>query len=78
MAGDLILHVGMPRTGTSAIQESLYYALNNPETPYFSFDETKTSATLNALFFSDPSDDPRLRLLGWSPEKIADLQRTAE
>lgn len=78
MAGDLILHVGMPRTGTSAIQESLYYGLNNPETLYFSFDETKASATLNALFSADPSDDPRLRLLGWSPEKFADFQRTAE
>lgn len=78
MAGEVILHAGMSRTGTSAIQESLYYGLNNPETLYFSFDETKATATLNALFSSDPSDDPRLRLLGWSPERFADFQRTAE
>jgi hypothetical protein len=78
MAGDVILHVGMPRTGTSSIQESLYYGLDNPETLYFSFDETKAAATINALFAADPSDDPRLRMLGWSPERFAEFQRSAE
>mgnify|MGYP003328850844 CR=1 FL=1 len=78
MAGECILHVGMPRTGASSIQESLYYGLDNPETPYFSFAETKATATINALFAADPSDDPRVRLLGWSPEKFAEFQRTAE
>ncbi|MFO0061320.1 MAG: hypothetical protein ACK57O_10640 [Planctomyces sp.] len=78
MAGDVILHVGMPRTGASSIQESLYYGLDNPETLYFSFDETKATATVNALFATDPSDDPRLRMLGWSPERFTEFQRTAE
>ena len=68
----------MPRTGASSIQESLYYGLDNPETPYFSFAETKATATINALFAADPSDDPRVRLLGWSPERFAEFQRTAE
>ena len=78
MAGECILHVGMPRTGASSIQESLYYGLDNPETPYFSFAETKATATINALFAADPSDDPRVRMLGWSPERFAEFQRTAE
>jgi hypothetical protein len=78
MAGECILHVGMPRTGASSIQESLYYGLDNPETLYFSFAETKATATINALFAADPSDDPRVRMLGWSPERFAEFQRTAE
>lgn len=78
MAGEVILHVGMPRTGSSSIQESLFYGLDNPETLYFSFDETKASAAVNALFAADPSDDPRLRMLGWLPGRFIEFQRSAE
>ena len=44
-----ILHVGMPKTGTSSIQKTLYYGLDDPRYRYFAAGEITTSYCLVAL-----------------------------
>jgi len=48
-----ILHVGMPKTGTSSIQESLFFGLNDPRFQYFTGGEVNTARTLLLLGSDD-------------------------
>ena len=52
-----ILHVGMPKTGTSSIQETLYHGLKDPRFRYISLERGRT-ATNRALtvLFADPAE----------------------
>jgi hypothetical protein len=44
-----ILHVGMPKTGTSSIQESLFFGLNDSRFQYFTGGEVNTARALILL-----------------------------
>ena len=45
-----ILHVGMPKTGTTSIQESLYHGLDDPAFRYIGLGWTNSASYLVPLF----------------------------
>ncbi|MEB3266378.1 MAG: hypothetical protein VKN13_07180 [Cyanobacteriota bacterium] len=51
---DCILHVGMPKTGTSSIQEYLYYSLDDPRFRYIGFGEVNGSQALSTICLLQP------------------------
>lgn len=48
------LHIGMPKTGTSSIQETLYYELIDPGFVYCGFGEINGSYALSAFVGKSP------------------------
>lgn len=49
-----ILHVGMPKSGTSSIQSALYFSLDDPRFQYVSFGEINGSRGIVTLFGEEP------------------------
>ena len=47
---ECIFHIGMPKTGTSSIQESLYHGLTDGHFRYFGFGEINGSRGITTLF----------------------------
>jgi len=45
-----VLHIGMPKTGTSSIQDTLYFGLKDPRFSYFSAGEVNGSRMLWTLY----------------------------
>jgi len=66
-----ILHAGMPKTGTSSIQDSLYLGLSDPRFRYIHITGHANAAHfLEAIFREDPTMFWLYRRKGFSPQKI--------
>lgn len=63
-----ILHVGMPKTGTSSIQESLHYGLTDPAFHYCSLGGVNVTRSIFTLFAQAPEKHHTHR--GWSAAQI--------
>lgn len=66
-----ILHVGTTKTGSSSIQESLYFGLRSPGYRYVSAGQVNSDPLLHLLFSKEPNRLPYL-------EKLAGGQRQIE
>lgn len=76
MTATCILHFGMPKTGTTAIQFSLFHGLDDPAFRYVSPGHWQAGMFLETLFSSHPEDywlfrlrrysRPRLRWIRWT------------
>ena len=74
----LILHIGMPKTGTTSIQESLYYGLRDRRYQYLSLGQVSGSQPLRMLFSADARHSRLQQLLRTPEEKLlAEKQRLA-
>jgi len=69
----LILHVGMPKTGSSSIQQSLYYRLEDPRFHYLGFGLVNGSRALQTLF-SIRTGDYLNELLGLDSRQLNAVQ----
>lgn len=66
-----ILHVGMPKTGSSSIQDSLYLGLSDPKFQYINLSGHSNAAHfLEALFRDEPSQFWVYQRKGFSAEKV--------
>lgn len=72
-----VLHVGMPKTGTSSIQESLYFGLRNPGFQYLSFGEVTANRWMESLFGEQPEQAVYNRKLGLSDQAVATFVESA-
>jgi len=78
-----ILHAGRPKTGTTAIQESLFRALDDPGFRFLSLDGDFGNATVEAAFTENPAARPspflqavpRRRMERWVAESRDYLDR---
>lgn len=61
-----ILHVGMPKTGTSSIQESLYFGLDDPRFRYVNLGDPNGSLWIETIFAERPEDFWVFRMKGRS------------
>lgn len=50
-----ILHIGMPKTGTSTIQKNLFMKVEDPRVHYASFPQDNHSGPLLTMFMDDPT-----------------------
>ncbi len=71
-----IFHIGMHKTGTSSIQESLYYGLRDPSFLYFGFGEPNGSRGLKTLFGDEPEQVMGNKKLGLSGERLHRYRRS--
>jgi hypothetical protein len=70
-----ILHVGMPKTGSTSIQESLYHGLSGCGFQYISFGEVNGERVLLTCFGRDRGETyHHHRKLGLSREQVASLR----
>jgi len=67
----LILHGGMHKTGSSAIQEYLFRHLEEPGVEYFCFDRPNSSLILLEAFHSCLESLPRYRDMGLTDEDLS-------
>lgn len=67
-----ILHTGMPKTGTSSIQESLYFGLRDKKFRYIDFGHAQTNAcrAMATMFTEDPGSFYYHRQRGVTSEAI--------
>lgn len=65
-----ILHVGMPKTGTTSIQESLYHGLDDPAFRYIGLGWTNSASYLVPLFSDFPERFWRFRAKRYSRARI--------
>jgi hypothetical protein len=65
-----ILHIGMPKTGTSSIQESLFLGLSDPRFQYICFDGSNSVMALAALFRRLPENTWDFKSIGWTSQQI--------
>lgn len=72
--GQLILHAGMPKTGTSSIQETLFHGLQDPRFRYVGFGEVNGSRALWYLVSDHPERLHLSRWQGLNAEAVAHLQ----
>ena len=70
-----ILHVGMPKTGTTAIQESLYHGLDDPAFRYLGLGWTNAAAYLEPLFSECPERFWRFRAKRYSRARIEQVRQ---
>jgi len=64
----------MPKTGTSSIQDSLYFGLEDPAYRYISLGHTQASLTVPACFLDQPQDFWVFRMLGFSKLEVQRMQ----
>lgn len=69
-----ILHVGMPKTGTSSIQDSLFFGLEDPAYRYISLGQNQASETVLACFLNQPHEFWVFRMLGFSKSQFQRMQ----
>jgi hypothetical protein len=69
-----IFHIGMPKTGTSSIQESLFFGLTDRSFRYFSFGEVNGSRGVTTLF-GNPDSYFYHRQKGLTERDIKDYRR---
>ena len=65
-----ILHIGMPKTGTSSIQDSMYFGLSDPRFHYISFDGSNSEMVLAPLFKALPENAWAFVCRGWTSQQI--------
>ncbi|MFM1800353.1 MAG: hypothetical protein RLZZ117_2631 [Cyanobacteriota bacterium] len=71
-----ILHVGMPKTGTSSIQDSLWSNLKDPRFHYVDLTgHPNGSEFMNLAFMDDPLEYWLYRKLGYSRARLSWLKR---
>jgi len=70
-----ILHVGMPKTGTSSIQDSLFHGLSDPRFRYVSLGHVNSAIFLATLFGSQPETFWLFRRSRRSPDEIDRMRR---
>jgi hypothetical protein len=68
---DCVIHIGMHKTGTTSIQESLWRRLDDPGFSYVDFDEANGSRAMAILFSDELEKFVGFRSLGWSATRIA-------
>ncbi|MEY3050396.1 MAG: hypothetical protein RLY31_181 [Bacteroidota bacterium] len=73
-----ILHVGLPKTGTTAIQRFLRYGLTDPGFHYGELGEVGTGRALAVLFGSPEDRAVKNTAMGWSDRKMAGYRRRME
>lgn len=73
-----ILHVGMPKTGTSSIQESLYHGLEDPRFRLISLGWKNAAAYLEPLFGDRPEMFWRFRAKRYSSPRIHRIRQAWE
>jgi hypothetical protein len=66
-----ILHVGMSKTGTTSIQESLYYDLSDPAFRYIDLGQVNHVAAMTTLFSDTPENSYVHRRMGRSAQQVA-------
>jgi hypothetical protein len=66
----------MPKTGTSSIQESLYFGLRSPGFHYQSFGEVTSNRWMTTLFGERPETDQYNRRIGLSESAAAALRES--
>jgi hypothetical protein len=64
----------MPKTGTSSIQDSLFFGLEDPSYCYISLGHTQASLTVPACFLDQPHDFWVFRMLGLSKLQVERMQ----
>lgn len=69
-----ILHVGMPKTGTTSIQESLYFGLDDPAFRYVGLGRINSAAFLEPLFTATPEQFWRFRAKRYPPARIEHIR----
>ena len=65
-----ILHVGAAKTGTSAIQESLFYGLGDPRFRYVNLGYLNAGSFLDSVFNPEPEKYWYYQMQNWSSETI--------
>ena len=75
--GTCILHIGMPKTGTTSIQESLFHGTQDPEFLYVDMGQGSMDANraLVTMFADDPLNHHINRQIGLRPERLHRDQR---
>lgn len=70
-----LLHVGMPKTGTSSIQDSLYFALNDPGFRYISLGYANSVLYLEPIFGEHSEEFWVFRSKGYSMARLRSLRQ---
>ena len=73
-----ILHVGMPKTGTSSIQDSLFHGLQDPTFHYSSYEESNGRILMMGLFAENPQHFGYFKQLGWPLAQIEEFRTTLQ
>lgn len=73
-----ILHVGMPKTGTSSIQESLYFGLEDPRFRLVNLGHPNGSLFIEPIFRDRPEGFWLHRTKGLSPERLRRMRTRLE
>ena len=71
---ECILHVGMPKTGSTSIQDSLFHGLSDPGFRYLCHDGSSGLILMNAIFRHEENNAYFYQKRGWSA-RYATLQR---
>lgn len=70
-----ILHIGMPKTGSTSIQDSLFFGLTNPHFRYIQLtSHPNADHYLQAIFLEDPSEHWVYQRKGYSSRKLARIR----
>lgn len=65
-----IVHIGMPKTGSSAIQEALFFKLSGPNVSYANLPFANHSLAIRSMFTDIPENLLPIILRRWNVEKI--------
>jgi hypothetical protein len=74
----LILHAGIPKTGSTSIQESLYYGLEDPRFHYIGFGQVNGTRAMRTLYSAGSELCLLHHRLGWTTTQEATLRHTLE
>ena len=74
---DCILHIGMPKTGTTAIQSSLFESLRDKRFRLITLDSYFGNRTMSAAFMPTEFDRASIFFRGVGPDQMRSLQSTA-
>ena len=76
-AGPVVVHFGLPKTGSTSIQESLFRYLSDPRFHYVSFGNAKTSLVIATGFKDDPARFGTHARRGTSSNELQRLKKQA-
>jgi hypothetical protein len=65
-----ILHIGMPKTGSSTLQEALYQGIGDSRVSYTHLSEFNQGCILYGMFMTNPESFHYFASRGWSPSQI--------
>ena len=69
-----LMHIGMPKTGSSSIQQTLFYRLQDRRYQYLSFGDVSSDNGLLTLFDLSAKSSWFVKDQGWSLEKLRRLK----